>query len=95
MTGSNPEPTPKRSKKATDGTRKQWQAASLALAIPGYLLAGPLVGYALGWCLDDYFGLPSWTMIVGVLLGIAGGLRESYIAIKRLSKLNETERDDR
>jgi len=61
----------------------------LGLAIPGMLLAGPLVGYAFGWVADIYLGCPSWTRLVGLGLGFVSGVRESIIALKRLTKEQE------
>jgi len=89
MTGDNPDPTPKRSKPVVGSTRSDWQAASLALSIPGLFIAGPLVGYALGWALNNYLGWPDWWLGVGTLLGLVSGSYESYVILKRLSRLQD------
>ena len=60
-------------------------------AIPGMLLAGPLVGYGLGWAAEYYLGLPEWIRLVGLALGFVSGVRESIVALKRLTKEQEEE----
>ncbi|MCA9441504.1 MAG: AtpZ/AtpI family protein [Candidatus Omnitrophica bacterium] len=89
MTGKKPDPTPKRSKTGQAGSRSDWQAASLALSIPGLFIAGPLVGYALGWALTTYLGWPSWVLGAATILGLFSGSYESYVILKRLSKLQD------
>ncbi len=39
------------------------------------LLAGILVGFAMGWGLDSLFGTAPWFLICIGLLGMAGGIR--------------------
>jgi F0F1-type ATP synthase assembly protein I len=60
--------------------------AGAALAIPGLLLAGPLVGYALGWAAQTYLGAPPWSRLAGLILGLVSGIRESILVIKTLMK---------
>ena len=67
------------------------RGAGPAVMIPGLLLGGPLVGLALGWLAEHYLGCPSWSRLVGLLIGIAAGIRETVIIIKRL----ETEDDEK
>lgn len=89
MTGTDPDPKPNRSKKGSGGVRSDWQAASLALSIPGLFLAGPLVGYALGWAAHTRLGWPNWWLGVGALIGLASGAYESYVILQRLSRLQD------
>ena len=89
MTGNNPDPTPKRSSKGDTANRSQWQSASLALSIPGLFIAGPLVGYALGWAAKTYWDGPDWYLGVGVLIGFVSGSYETYLILKRLSKIQD------
>ncbi len=65
-----------------------------ALSIPGLLLAGPLVGYGLGWAAKTYLGAPIWITIVGLVFGLASGIRESILVIKKLSAEAEHKPDD-
>ncbi|MCG3196804.1 MAG: hypothetical protein GHCLOJNM_01283 [bacterium] len=62
----------------------------VALSIPGLLLAGPLVGYGLGWCAKTYLGCPEWSVLVGLLLGLASGIRETVKVLKQLSAEMDT-----
>jgi F0F1-type ATP synthase assembly protein I len=61
----------------------------LAFAIPGLLLAGPLVGYGFGWLANVYLGAPEWARVIGLALGFVSGVRESILAVKRLNEEQE------
>lgn len=65
-----------------------------ALSIPGLLLAGPLVGYGLGWTAKTYLGAPAWITLVMLLLGLISGIRESILVIRKLSAEAERKPDD-
>jgi F0F1-type ATP synthase assembly protein I len=65
-----------------------------ALSIPGLLLAGPLVGYGLGWAAKTYLGMPKWVTMVCLVLGLISGIRESIIVIKKISVATEEPSDD-
>ena len=69
----------------------EYRQVGLAFAIPGMLLAGPLVGYGFGWVADVYLGCPEWARLVGLVLGLISGVRESIVVTKRLTKEQETE----
>ena len=49
-------------------------AAGQAYQILGYLVAGPVVGLALGFAVDWVAGSMPWGLIVGVLLGFAAAV---------------------
>ena len=93
MTGDNPDPTSNRTKPGAGSTRTDWRASSLALSIPGLFLAGPLVGYALGRGLTDYLGWPDWWLGAATLVGLGSGAYESYLILRRLSKMQEKKQD--
>lgn len=57
----------------------------LALSIPSLLVAGPLVGYGLGWLIRRWTGWGSWVTMAMVLVGIAAGIRQVVQVIRRLS----------
>jgi F0F1-type ATP synthase assembly protein I len=59
--------------------------ASLALTIPTLLLSGPIVGYLLGLGLQKWLGWHEWIVFVMVLMGLAAGIRETIIVIRKLS----------
>lgn len=69
---------------------KQWRQASMALSLPMMMLAGPLVGYFLAVGLIHWFDIgPLWAdriKIIGVILGVMAGVRETIIVIRKLSK---------
>ena len=69
----------------------EFRQVGLAFAIPGMLLAGPLVGFAFGWIADVYLGAPEWARIVGLLLGLVAGIRESYLAVRKMIREQDSE----
>lgn len=56
----------------------------VALSIPGLLLAGPLVGYGVGWCAKTYLDFPEWSVFAALILGLASGIRETVKVLKQL-----------
>ena len=62
------------------------QQAGMAMMIPSLLISGPLVGYALGWAIRKWIGGGNWVTIAMVLFGMAAGIRESILIIRKLSK---------
>lgn len=62
-----------------------WQQAGLALTIPMMLLAGPLVGYGMGWLVRRWTGWGGWIEIVFLILGFVAGVRETINIIRRMS----------
>lgn len=69
---------------------RQWRQASLALTLPMMMLAGPLVGYFLAVGLIHWLDIgPVWAgriKIIGVILGVMAGIRETVSVIRKLSK---------
>ena len=63
-------------------------------AIPGLLLAGPLVGYVLGWWLDGKLGTSPYLTALGVLMGIVASGIEIFELIKKVSEQKKDD-DDR
>lgn len=60
------------------------QLAALA-TIPFALALPPLIGWAIGSWLDNYFETTPYLMYTLLILGFAGGVRECYRIIKRFS----------
>ena len=57
--------------------RSDWgRYAGLGLEI----MAGVLLGILVGWWLDGKFGWKPWGLVVGAILGLAGGM---YLMIKQ------------
>jgi ATP synthase protein I len=55
------------------------------------LVAGVLVGAALGWLLDRWLGISPWGLIVFLLLGFAAGV----LNVMRAAGVNRGSRDSR
>jgi hypothetical protein len=63
-----------------------WSKASLALAIPTLLAAGPLVGLGLAWAIRRLTGFENrWLTLLCIALGAAAGVREVARVIRRIS----------
>jgi len=60
------------------------RSASLALAIPTLLVAGPLVGLFLGLWVGGALGHSRAGLAVGLLLGCAAAARETIRVIRRI-----------
>lgn len=69
---------------------RQWRQASLALSLPMMMLAGPLVGFLLAMAAIHWLEIgPVWAArvkIIGVILGIMAGIRETVGVIRKISK---------
>jgi F0F1-type ATP synthase assembly protein I len=69
------------------GSRQSAYAqAGMAMLIPSLMVAGPLVGYAVGYFIRRGTGWGRWVEIVMALLGLAAGIRESVIVIRKISR---------
>jgi ATP synthase protein I len=60
------------------------EAMGLAFRIATELVAGVFVGALFGWALDKWLGTAPILLIVGLILGIAGGLLNSIRAAMRM-----------
>lgn len=49
--------------------------------IPMLLLAGPAVGYGLGWLAERWWGGSPWGVVAGVLFGMAAAFRQVYLIL--------------
>lgn len=74
---------------------KDLRSIGLLTAVPGLLLAAPLIGMGIGWYLDKKLGTDPYLMVVGVLMGIASGGIETYRLIKKASALEKDDDDER
>ena len=75
-------PNPLTPKKSGLGNLVQAESMlQLALAVP----AGTFVGLAIGYLLDRHFHT-RWIVVVGMLLGAAGGFIQIFTSIARLGK---------
>jgi len=89
FTGADSVTDPRQTDRRTSGLR----TAGYLLAIPGLLIAAPLVGFFAGRWLDGRFRTTPWLSLVGVVLGFAAAGRETYQIYRRY--LAEEERTGR
>ena len=62
--------------------------------IPMMMLAGPIVGYGLGWVLEKQWGGAPWTGVIGLLLGVAAAFRQIFILLAKKAKADKRTRRD-
>ena len=63
-----------------------WTQAGMAMTIPMMMLAGPLVGYGIGWLLRRWLGWGAWIEMGMLVLGFVAGVRESVAIIRRMGQ---------
>jgi len=66
------------------------QGAGIGYRVSVELFAGMLFGGGVGWFLDRLLGTRPWLMVVLFLLGSAAGLLNSYRAMKRAERDDDT-----
>ena len=49
--------------------------------IPAMLLAGPAVGYGLGWLVERRWGGSPWGVTVGALVGLVAAFRQIFLIL--------------
>ena len=58
-----------------------------AMRVGTDLLASLIVGGFLGWLLDSYvFGTTPWGVVIGLVLGLIAGIRNTFRAAQRWGK---------
>lgn len=58
----------------------------LGLTLPFQMLAGPAVGFSLGYLLDRFLGTWPWMLLLLGLLGIVGGF---YRVVQMVSSMED------
>ncbi len=53
--------------------------------IPAMMVAGPVVGYALGWLVEKKWGGAPWPGVVGLLFGLVAAFRQIFLILARKS----------
>ena len=51
--------------------------------IPAMMIAGPAVGYGLGWLVEWKWGGAPWPGVVGLLVGLGAAFRQIYLILAR------------
>ncbi len=64
---------------------RDYRQIGLLAAVPSLLLAGPLIGYVIGWWLDGKFGTGPYLGGAGTLMGVAAAGLEIYQLVKKAS----------
>ncbi len=57
--------------------------------IPMIMLAGPIVGYGLGWALEKQWGGAPWTTTIGLLMGVTAAFRQIFILMANKAKADK------
>lgn len=63
-----------------------WRAAAMLSTLGIAMALSVFVGFGLGYALDHWLGTSPWLAVVGALLGVAAGFRETYHIIRRFAK---------
>jgi len=71
---------------------QDYRQISLVAAVPGLLLAGPLVGYFAGRWLDNWLGTDPWLMTLGIFFGLGAAGVEIFHLVKKSASMEK--RDD-
>ena len=56
------------------------------LTIPFVLGLSPVIGSAIGWLIDRVLGTRPLFTVVGLFVGVAAGIRETWLIIERSSR---------
>lgn len=72
-----------------DGPRRENVGVGLRIALD--LVAGVVVGTALGWGLDRWLGTKPWFLIVGFMVGSAAG----FMSVVRIAQAEDRARRER
>ena len=73
---------------------KDLRQFGLLTAVPGLLLAGPLVGCGIGWYADSKLGTDPYGLMVGTLMGLAAAGIEIAKVLKRASAMEKDEESE-
>lgn len=68
---------------------------SLLAAIPGMLIAGPLIGLFAGRWGDEQLGWTPWLTIIGTVFGLAAAGRQVWELVKRSEKIEKEAEQER
>ncbi len=53
--------------------------------IPAMLLAGPALGYGLGWLVESRWGGSPWGVVIGSLFGLVASFKQIYLILTKKS----------
>jgi ATP synthase protein I len=90
---NNPKSPPRAAKFATKFGKQAKDIGAYTL-IPMMMLAGPIVGYGLGWLLERQFGGAPWTGVIGLLLGVVAAFRQIFIILAKKAEDDKRNRNN-
>lgn len=78
-------------KESKFGSKRGKQAKDIGTytLIPMIMLAGPIVGYGLGWALEKQWGGAPWTTTIGLLMGVTAAFRQIFILMSNKAKADK------
>ncbi len=82
---------PRRDKKPSRDLRQM----SLFVAVPGIMLAAPLIGFLVGWWADGKLGTEPYLTAAGALFGVAAAGVEIYRIVKKASAIDKEKDNER
>ncbi|MDZ4723742.1 MAG: AtpZ/AtpI family protein [candidate division Zixibacteria bacterium] len=81
--------------KSKNKDRSNLAQISMLAAVPGILIAGPLIGFFGGQWLDKKFSTEPWLVIVGIILGFVAAGQQIYILVKKSQAISDREERER
>jgi F0F1-type ATP synthase assembly protein I len=73
-------------RKFDEKTGKQARDVGTYTLIPSLMLAGPAVGYGLGWLAEKQWGGSPYVGVFGILLGVAASFHQVFLLLKKNSE---------
>jgi len=74
---------------------RDYRQMSLFVAVPGIMLAAPLIGFFVGYWIDGKLGTEPYLTAGGALFGVAAAGLEIYRIIKKASAIDKEKDDER
>ncbi len=79
--------------------QRDGMAALSSVGVIGlHMVSGPLVGFAIGYGLDAYFGIHPWGKLVFLVIGIGAGFlnvyRDTQLLLRRIERRAKQERQE-
>lgn len=65
---------------------KQARDVGTYTLIPSLMLAGPAVGYGLGWLVERYWGGKPYVGVCGILFGLVAAFHQIFLLLKKNAK---------
>jgi ATP synthase protein I len=65
----------------------------LLTAVPAMMLAAPLIGFGIGWWLDDKLDTEPYLTVIGAFMGVASAGIEIYRLVKKADSADDEGND--